>query len=92
MKKRGETNPTYLEECLAFLPSSLMFFLMSVAQSVYILKNPSQQAYLSPDSLKNDRGNKRIYIFFCTEFFLKLYNFVNILLFCVLKLPAYRFQ
>lgn len=82
----------YLEECLAFLPSSLMvFFNVCGSVSVYFEKSIATNI-LSPGSLKNDRGNKRIYIFFCTEFFLKLYNFVNILLFCVLKLPAYRFQ
>lgn len=50
---------------------------------------------LSPDHLNVIEGTKDLYIF-CTKFFLKLYNFVNNLFgfffFCVLKLPAYRFQ
>lgn len=60
---------------------------------------------LSPDSLNAIEGTKDLYIF-CTKFFLKLYNFVNNLVFasvlflvfffslcvCVLKQPAYRFQ
>lgn len=62
MKKQGKTNSTYLE-CLDFSPIISTVFLMSVAQSVYILKNPLRQPYLSPDRLKMIEGTKDLYIF-----------------------------
>lgn len=73
----------YLQECLAPITSEGF----NVCGTVCILASPLTNMS-SPDNLKKERGIKRIYIFFCTEFFLKLYNFVNILLFLCTKITG----